>query len=115
MLQAGRSDQAGSGTSANVSIGAYTAWANLDGGSGAASSALWRVANLRSALARDHRRASSKTWASARSSAAFGSRMGATKLGQAASDAVIGTLRRLLTCANAVTWAVWPVAHRVRI
>jgi hypothetical protein len=41
--------------------------------------------------------------------------MGAAMLGQAASDAVIVTVRRLLTWANAVTWPVWPVAHLVRI
>jgi len=36
-------------------------------------------------------------------------------LGQAASDAVIVTVFRPLTWANAVTWPVWPVAHSVRI
>jgi len=41
--------------------------------------------------------------------------MGAARLGQAASDAVIVTIRRSLTCADTVTWAVWPVAHCVRI
>jgi hypothetical protein len=41
--------------------------------------------------------------------------MGAARLGQATSDAVIVTVRRPLTWANAVTWAVWPVAHCVRI
>jgi hypothetical protein len=46
---------------------------------------------------------------------AAGSRMGAARLGQAASDAVIVTLRRSLTWAKTVTWAVWPVEHCVRI
>ena len=41
----------------------------------------------------------------------FGSRMGAATLGQAALDAVIVTLRRSLTWANAVTWPVRPTAH----
>ena len=45
----------------------------------------------------------------------FGSSMGAGRLGQAASDAVIVTVRRLLTCADAVTWPVWPVEHCIRI
>jgi hypothetical protein len=44
-----------------------------------------------------------------------GSRMGAARLGQVASDAVIVSLRRPLTCAKAVTWPVWPVEHCVRI
>lgn len=41
--------------------------------------------------------------------------MGAGRLGQAASDAVIVTVRRPLTWANAATWPVCPVAHCVRI
>ena len=41
--------------------------------------------------------------------------MGAARLGQAASDAVIVTVRRPLTCADVVTWPVWPVAHCIRI
>ena len=41
--------------------------------------------------------------------------MGAASFGQAASDAVIVARRRLLTCADAVTWPVWPVEHCVRI
>lgn len=41
--------------------------------------------------------------------------MGAARLGQAASDVVNVTVRRLLSCADAVTWPVWPVEHRVRI
>jgi hypothetical protein len=41
----------------------------------------------------------------------FGSRMGAARLGQAASDAVSVTVCRLLTCADAVTWPGWPVEH----
>jgi hypothetical protein len=45
----------------------------------------------------------------------FGSRMGAGRLGQAASDAVIVTVRRSLTCADAVTWPVWPAEHCIRI
>src|SRR5215469_5694500 len=45
----------------------------------------------------------------------FWSRMGAARLGQAASDAVIVTARRSLTWAKAVTLAVWPVEHCVRI
>jgi hypothetical protein len=45
----------------------------------------------------------------------FGSGMGVARLGQAASDAVIVTVRRPLTCADAVTWAVGPVEHCVRI
>jgi hypothetical protein len=45
----------------------------------------------------------------------FGSRMGAARLGQATSDAVSVTLRRSLTCADTVTWPVWPVEHCVRI
>ena len=45
----------------------------------------------------------------------FGSSMGAGRLGQAASDAVIVTVRRPLTCADAVTWPVWPVEHCIRI
>jgi hypothetical protein len=45
----------------------------------------------------------------------FGSSLGAGRLGQAASDAVIVTVRRPLTCADAVTWPVWPVEHSIRI
>jgi len=45
----------------------------------------------------------------------FGSKMGAGRLGQAASDAAIVTVRWLLSCADAVTWPVWPVGHRIRI
>ena len=45
----------------------------------------------------------------------FGSSMGAGRLGQAASDAVIVTVRRPLTCADAITWPVWPVEHCIRI
>ncbi|SRR6266516_5890598 len=45
----------------------------------------------------------------------FGSRMGAARLGQAVSDAVIVALCRPVTWADAVTWPVWPVARRVRI
>jgi hypothetical protein len=41
--------------------------------------------------------------------------MGAGRLGQAASDAVIVTVRRPLTRADAVTWPVWPVEHCIRI
>jgi hypothetical protein len=41
----------------------------------------------------------------------FGSRMGAARLGQAASDAVIVTLCGPLTWAKTVTWAVWPVVR----
>ena len=41
--------------------------------------------------------------------------MGAARLGQAASDAVIVSLRRSLTWANTVTWPVWLMAHSVRI
>jgi hypothetical protein len=41
--------------------------------------------------------------------------MGAARLGQAASDAVIVTARGPLTCADAVTWLVWPLEHCVRI
>jgi hypothetical protein len=44
-----------------------------------------------------------------------GSRMGAGRLGQTASDAVIVTVRRPLTCADAATRPVWPVEHRIRI
>jgi len=44
-----------------------------------------------------------------------GSGMGAARLGQTASDAVSVTVRRSLTCADAVTWPVWPVEHCVRI
>jgi hypothetical protein len=40
-----------------------------------------------------------------------GSRMGAARLGQAASDAVIVSLCRSLTWAKTVTWAVWLVAR----
>ena len=43
-----------------------------------------------------------------------GSGMGAARLGQAASDAVIVTVHRPLTCADAVTWPVWPVEHCIR-
>ena len=45
----------------------------------------------------------------------FGSRMGAARLGQAASDAVIVTLRRSPTCARTVTRVLWPLEHCVRI
>ena len=45
----------------------------------------------------------------------FGSRMGAAMLGQAASDAVIVTQRRLLAWGDTVAWPVWPVAHSFRI
>ena len=41
--------------------------------------------------------------------------MGAARLGQAASDAVIVTLCRSLTCAKTVTRALWPLEHCVRI
>jgi len=41
----------------------------------------------------------------------FGSRMGAARLGQAASDTVIVAARRSLTWAKAVTLAVWPVVR----
>ena len=44
-----------------------------------------------------------------------GSRMGAAKLGQAASDALILTLRRSLTWADVVARPVLPVEHCVRI
>jgi len=45
----------------------------------------------------------------------FGSGMGVARLGQAASDTVIVTARRPLTCADAITLLVWPLEHRVRI
>jgi hypothetical protein len=45
----------------------------------------------------------------------FGSKMGAARLGQAASDTVIVTVRRSLTWANTVTRPVRPTAHSVRI
>jgi hypothetical protein len=41
----------------------------------------------------------------------FGSRMGAARLGQAASDTVIVTLPRPLTWAKAVTWGAWLVVR----
>jgi hypothetical protein len=41
----------------------------------------------------------------------FGSNMGAATLGQAVSDAVIVSLFRSLTWANAATLRVWPVEH----
>jgi hypothetical protein len=50
-------------------------------------------------------------WAEPARLSEFGSRMGAARLGQAASDAVIVTLCRPLTWAKAVTWAVWPVVR----
>jgi hypothetical protein len=41
--------------------------------------------------------------------------MGAARLGQAASDAVIVAVHRPLTCADAVTWPVCALARCVRI
>jgi hypothetical protein len=41
--------------------------------------------------------------------------MGAGRLGQAASDAVIVTVRRPLNWANAATWPAYWMAHCVRI
>jgi len=41
--------------------------------------------------------------------------MGAGRLGQAASDAVIVTVRRSLTWGDGLTWPVWLVEHCVRI
>jgi hypothetical protein len=51
--------------------------------------------------------------ASPESMSDFGSGMGAAMLGQGASDAVIVSLRRSLTWANAVIWPVRQAAHRV--
>lgn len=44
----------------------------------------------------------------------FGSEMGAAKLSQAASDTVIGTVRRSLTWAHSIYLPVWAVARSVR-
>jgi hypothetical protein len=65
---------------------------------------------------RGHQTGDSQCWPlRAGSAVRFGSRMGAARLVQTTSDAVIVTVRRSLTWAEAVTLAVWPVAHRVRI
>src|SRR6266536_3788149 len=43
-----------------------------------------------------------------------GSRMGAARLSQTFSDAVIVSVRRSLTCADALNRPVWLMAHSVR-